>query len=112
VALRTILAILLLAPAAAFGDTLDALVITSSAADLATTEWALSRPGVREANPVMSEPAVRMAVKAVGTLGVLAGSRQLERHGHRGWSKALRITVIVVWSGAAINNAILARSHR
>ena len=102
----------LLIPAAAPADTLDGLVITSAAADLATTEWALRQPGLREGNPFMREPAIRYAGKALGTTAVLGGSRYLERHGHRGWSRAIRIGAAVLWGGLAVHNAVQARSHR
>lgn len=96
----------------ACGDTLDAFVVTSAAADLATTEWALAMPGTRESNPMMQERPARFALKAVGTALVLGGSRHLERRGHRGWSKGLRIAVIALWGGAAVSNAIRARGQR
>ena len=106
------LALILLIPAASPADTLDALVVTSAVADLGTTEWALRQPGLREGNPLMSEPAIRYAGKAVGTAAVLGGSRYLERHGHRGWSRAVRIGAVVVWGGLAVHNAMQTRRAR
>jgi len=97
-----------LLPAAAPADTLDALVVTSAAADLATTEWALSKPGLHEANPLLQGPAQRALFKTAGTVAILGMSRYLERRGHRNWSRAVRIIAIVGWSGAAINNAVRA----
>jgi hypothetical protein len=93
-------------------DTLDALVVTSAAADLGTTEWALSRPGLVEGNPFLQQPAVRVGAKTLGTVAFLAASHHLERKGHRGWSRGLRIALVVVWSGAAVNNAIRARGAK
>ena len=93
----------------ACADTLDGLVITSAAVDLATTEWALGQPGMHEANPLLQGPPERALVKTAATVAVVAGGRYLERHGHRNWSRGVRIGIVVLWSGAAVNNAIRAR---
>jgi hypothetical protein len=93
-------------------DTLDALVITSAAADLGTTEWALGRPRLHEINPLMGDPPRRAITKTLGTIAVVGGGRYLDRHGHGNWSRGLRIAVVVVWSGLAVNNAMRARRGR
>ena len=105
--------LLLLLPAAAPADTLDALVITSAVADLATTEWALrASPFLHEANPLMQRPAARVGGKALGVAAIVGGRRYLERHGHKRWSKGLGIAATVLWGGFAINNAVQARRAR
>src|SRR5512143_3252250 len=68
-----LLALLFSLPATAPADTLSALVVTSAAADCATTEWALSRPGTRELNPLLQGPAQRVGFKVVATAAVLVG---------------------------------------
>ena len=104
--------LLTLLAAGACPDTLDALVITSAAADLATTEWALSQPGLYERNPLLKGPPERAAVRAGAVLVVLGTTRQLARHGHPRAAKVLKVAVIVLWSGAAVNNAVRARRDR
>jgi hypothetical protein len=96
----------------ACADTLDALVITSAAADLGTTEWALGRPGLHELNPLMQDPPRRAMVKTLGTIAVVGGGRYLDQHGHRNWSRGLRIAVVIAWSGLAVSNAIQAGRGR
>jgi len=96
----------------ACADTLDVMVITSAVADLGTTEWALGRPGLHELNPLMGDPPRRAVVKTLGTIAVIGGGRYLERHGHRNWSRGLRIVVVIAWSGLAVNNAVKARRVR
>jgi hypothetical protein len=96
----------------ACADTLDALVITSAAADLGTTEWALGRSGLHELNPLMQDPPRRAITKTLGTIAVIGGGRYLDRHGHRNWSRGLRIAVVVAWSGLAVNNAVRAGRDR
>ena len=93
-------------------DTLDVMVITSAAADLGTTEWALGRPGLREANPLLQGPPERALAKAAGTILIVGAGRVLERHGHRGWSRAIRIAAVMVWGGCAANNAARARGAK
>ena len=102
----------LMFPSRACGDTLDVLVVGSAAADIWTTERALRQPGLMEANPMLQTPGARIGAKAFGTVAILAGAKVLERKGHRGLSKALRIATVVFWSGAAVNNLIVARRVR
>jgi hypothetical protein len=103
-----------LVPALASGDVLDGLVVASAAADLITTERALSRPGLYEGNPLMQTPGARVGVKAVATAVVLLGCREMDRREHHGWSRGLRLAVVLAWSGAAVNNALRTRAggHR
>ena len=94
-------------------DTLDVMVVTSAAADLGTTEWALrGSPSLHEVNPLMQTPGGRVGVKALATVGVIGGARYLEHRGHPKAAKLLRIAAIVAWSGLAVNNAVKARGVR
>jgi hypothetical protein len=88
------------------------MVITSAAADIGTTEWALQRPGLREANPLLQAPAQRAAGKTLGTAAILYGTDYLEKRGHKRWSKWIRIGTVVFWSGCAVNNALRTRGAR
>ena len=81
----------------------------ASAADLATTEMALRQPGLYEANPLMRSTGSRLAIKTLGTVGVISIHRELKRRKKHKAAKILAITAIAVWSGAAVNNAIRAR---
>ena len=73
-------------------------------ADLATTEWALSRPGLREGNPAMSHPAVRVGAKVAAVGAVTLAHRELERRGKRKAAKALLWSAVGLWAGAAAWN--------
>jgi hypothetical protein len=116
---RTVLSCLLMAASlflladVACPDILDVLVIASGAADLYTTEWALrASPSLHEQNPLMQSPAARIGLKTLGTVGTVAGSRYLIRHGHPRAAKVVKVAVIALWSGLAAQNAIRARSGR
>lgn len=107
-------AALLLVASLARCDTLDVLVGVSTAADLGSTEWALSRPvppgwTIREGNPVMASQGVRMGLKTAGTVGILIASHKLSSTGHKRASRVLRWSAVVVFSGLAVNNALQAR---
>lgn len=78
----------------------------ASAADLATTEMALRRPGLVEANPFLRSTGGRLAIKTAATVGVLSVHRELKRRKKHKAAKILGIAAIAVWSGAAVNNAI------
>jgi hypothetical protein len=101
--------IALMAPARACGDTLDALVVGSAAADIWTTERALQQPGTVEANPMLQTPGTRIGAKAFGTVAILAGAKVLEHKGHKRASRVVKVVVILAWSGAAVNNIVVSR---
>jgi hypothetical protein len=96
----------------ACADTLDVMVVTSAGADLATTEWALQNPGLREGNPLLQGTGIRVGVKTLTTAAVVVGARHLERRGHSKAAKVIKVLAVVVWSGAAVQNAIRARGAR
>ncbi len=95
----------ILAGTGASADTLDELVIGASAADLVTSEIALSRPGTAEANPLGGSTAARIALKVAGTAAVLVVSRKV---GHK-TSRVLKVIAFLAWSGAAVHNATVRR---
>jgi hypothetical protein len=99
-------AIVLLLAGAASADTLDALVVGSAAADLYTTERALRVPGLYEMNPLIQSPAARVGIKSLAVVMTIVGARELKKHGHPRAAKVARIAIVVLWSGAAVNNAI------
>jgi hypothetical protein len=98
---------IVLAAAGARADTLDALVVGSAVADVWTTERGLqANPSLREANPLLQSSGARVGAKALATTVTLVAAKHLERRGHRNWSRAVRVSMVVLWSGAAVNNAI------
>lgn len=81
--------------------------------DVASTHWALSScSSCYERNPIMSEPAVAIAVKAAAVAGTAAACGRLRRDGHGRAAKVLRWTVFSVWAGIAANNVRTARKYR
>jgi hypothetical protein len=92
-------------------DCLQAGILGASAADLLTTEWAMQQPGLMEANPMLREPAARFVLKAAGTAAVWGSYRALRKRGKHKAAKIVAWTAIALWSGAAVNNALRARSH-
>ena len=105
-----LVALLAAVPAVQAGDWLERGVVASSVADLASTEFGLRRcSGCYESNPVMGGSlGSRVALKTLGTAVVIAGARKLEPK-HPKWSKGLKIGMIVVFSGATVNNLHRAR---
>jgi len=78
--------------------------------DLASTRYALNHcPGCYEAHPVMRSSSGALAFKAGATVAGAWGCYELRRHGHPRAAKWLRWGIVIVWSGAAVNNAIRAR---
>ncbi len=99
------IAVSILAGTGASADTLDKLVIGASAADLVTSEIALSRAGTAEANPLGASTAARVALKVAGTAAVLVISRKVDRK----TSRVVKVIAFLAWSGAAIHNAAVRR---
>lgn len=82
----------------------------AAAADLGTTWWAEARcPSCYEANGLMRSNGARIGVKLGTTAAAAWACHELRRHGHKGHAKLLRWTLVAVWSGVAVNNAIRAR---
>ena len=78
----------------------------ASAADLATTEMALRRPGLAEANPMMREPATRAILKVGSAALVIVACRELKQRKHGRAAKVLAFAATAVWAGAAVNNVV------
>lgn len=88
------------------------VIAGTSAADLATTEWALTKPGLAEANPLLQQQGPRVALKVAGTVVVISAYKELRRQKKHKAAKILAISVSALWAGAAVNNAIKAQRHR
>lgn len=84
----------------------------ASAADLITTEIALSQSGFVEVNPLFRNRAPRVAAKVLAPVALYGLSRELEKRGHRKWSKGLRWGAVAVWSAAAAWNINQLRTNR
>ena len=98
---------IVLAASVAKADTLDTLVVGSAVADIWTTERALrAHPSLREANPLLQSSGARVGAKALATTATFVAAKHLGRRGHRNWSRAVRVSMVVLWGGAAVNNAI------
>ena len=79
-----------------------AVLSLAAAADLASTRYGLAHcPECREGNPIMSEPAVAIAVKAAAVAGTAYACDRLRKDGHRRAAKVLRWTVAGLWLGVA-----------
>jgi len=89
----------------------DVAVMTLAAsADFYTTHRALQTcPSCYERNPVMSEPALGIAFKAVTVAGTAVACGRLRRDGHGRAAKVLRWTVTAVWLGLATHNLRVGR---
>jgi hypothetical protein len=89
----------------------DVAVLTLAAsADFASTHYALKTCATcYEANPVMSEPALGIAVKAATVAGTAFACDRLRKDGHGRAAKVLRWTVTAVWLGVAAHNLRVSR---
>ena len=105
-------AVLFIGCAPANAGLLDAGVVAAGVADVVTTERALRHPGLREGNPLMQSPEVRIGAKTLVMAGVLAGTHVLEKRGKKGTARAVKIVVIALWGGAAVNNVLRERQAR
>lgn len=103
-----VLLLVLTASVASAGDRATAygLWCGVKAADLATTEYGLSR-GAREANPLMQNRAVRVGVGVSSCIVAAEVDHKLRKHKKSRW--ALRIVGIGLLSYAAVHNARVAR---
>ena len=81
-------------------------------ADIATTEVILSRGG-RELNPFMQNRGTRSAWAAARIVVAVQVPRELEKSGHKGWARGLRVAYLVIGGAIVTHNAIqLARGPR
>ncbi len=87
-----------------------AVLSIAASADFASTHYALKMcPTCSEGNPVMTEPAVGLALKAATIAGTTAACERLRKGGHSRAAKALRWTVAAVWLGIAAHNLKVTR---
>jgi hypothetical protein len=74
-------------------NTATLLLILSAGADIASTEYGISR-GLYEANPLMQRREVRICAKAGVTTVQILAANHLESSGHPGWANFVRATGI------------------
>ena len=92
-----------------FDKALFALML-AGAGDGLSTEYALSKPGVYEANPFApSETWQRVAMKAGVTVGIYYISKEIEKDGHPKWAKFAIWLPVGLWTAATVNNIIVGR---
>lgn len=100
--------LLLLVPVTAFADGLKlptAVLIGAQSADLVSTHHALQRPGTYEANGIMhGSDAKRIALKALGTAGIVYGAHYLAAKGKPKTAKILLYSVAGASAGIALHN--------
>ena len=90
-------------------DALGILLVGFAGADLATTEYALtrpcelSRPCYYETNPLMQERWVRVPVKVGVTGFVYWQTAQLHKR-HPKWAFACRLVTVALWGYATAHN--------
>jgi len=101
IAATAFLAALALAPAPARADVFDALAISAAASDVVTTELAL-RQGFVESN--IQNRGVRVGANVALTSGMLLVARELQKSGHKGSARALKIATALTWGYIAARN--------
>lgn len=86
-------------------------IMLAAAGDVTSTEYALSKPGVHEANPfIPNEVWQKVAMKAGVTVGVYYISRGLKSQGHPKWAKFVIWFNVGAWTVVTVNNIIVGRS--
>lgn len=78
-------------------------MIAASAADVATTEWGLSR-GLAEGNPMASNRTARVLHHIVGPAAVWYTTEKLQESGKKKLALSLRIALMAAYSYAALHN--------
>lgn len=106
---RLAVVLLLCSAGPAYADVFDAAAIAGAAGDIVTTELALKR-GFVEQNIQQRGPRIGANVLLTGVC--LVSGRELERQGHRGWAKAVKLVPAVVLGGFAIKNWQTMRASR
>jgi hypothetical protein len=106
---RALTVVLVLLGSTARADIFDALAVAGAAADVVTTETALRR-GFVEQN--IGNRGARVGANIALTGACLLAAHEVQRQGHRGWAKALKLTPAVLFGGMAIKNLSTMRSTR
>ena len=94
-----LLLLLLGTPVSADQKLEEVVLISAAAADLISTELALSRGGAQEANPLLENRAVRISAKAASTALILLLARKLQEN-HPKLASTLRWTGVAFSAGA------------
>jgi hypothetical protein len=84
---------------------------SAAGADYLSTRYALAA-GAREANPLMQTPGSLAGWKAAQVAALVGIDLALQKGGHKGKAKALRIAAAVVGGGLALHNLNVARRQR
>jgi len=100
---------LLLAGSVARADIFDAAAIAGAAGDIVTTEMGLKR-GFVEQNIQTRGP--RIGANVLLTSACLFAGREVQKQGHKGWAKAVKLVPFVMFGGAAIKNLSAMRGGR
>ena len=86
------------------GTALNVAVIGSGVSDYASTRYAIAHGG-REANPILSQGAVRQAVVKTAGIGAVIGLAHVLDEKHRVLAHVMRAMTVIVWSAATWHNA-------
>lgn len=81
---------------------------TGQLADLVSTEFALTRPGTQEGNPLVASRAVRIPVKLAVAAGTTVACRALRQRGKHTQARLLAIASFAVGAAAAVHNSRVA----
>lgn len=96
--MRTLAILLLLCVPAQGADWLAVGMVAARGADIGVTEYAIHELDAREANPLLRDQAVRIALQAAGTTALVYTYHRLKKTSR---TKAIILAVgsIVVWVG-------------
>lgn len=116
---KAILILLLASPAVAYQNSDDEasrafriagwFAYGAKFSDLASTEYVLRHPGIREGNPLMQNQGMRVATSIAGPIMLNWGTEQLRQKGHGRLAFWLRIFAGSVWTYVTVNNMRLLR---
>ncbi len=92
----------------------DVAVMTlAAAADEWSTRYALQTCSVcQEGNPLMQEPAFRLAGKVVAIGALTLVNHELRKRNHKTAATILRWTAFSIWMGVAAHNVYLAKRYQ
>lgn len=104
-----IVAALLLLGSFAQADVFDAAAITAAASDVVITETALRR-GFVEQN--IQNRGLRVGANIALTGGVLLAAHEVEKSGHKGWARAIKVAYTLTFVAIAGKNLHTMRGGR
>ena len=76
----------------------------AAAGDLASTEWALSQPGIVERNPLMTERSIRVATHIVAPTVAWWATDWIQKQGHRKTALLIRIGLTAGYTYLTVHN--------